>query len=151
MSMLEEIDQHIKDAMRSKDAIRLSTMRLIKSELKKAILTENVDLTDAMAQKILQRMAKQHKDSIEQFRKGNRRDLAEKEEAELVIVESFLPAPIAMEQIDAIIEETLAAIGEIDPEKAGMVIGKVVGAVKATGLSFDGSVVSERVRRRLTS
>lgn len=151
MSLLEKVSEQMKEAMRAKEAVRLGALRLIKSELKKTEIDQATELTDEMGLKVIGTMAKQARDSIEQFRSGDRDDLAEKEEAELAVIEAFLPEAISEEQVERIIEETLADISDIDPGKIGMVIGKVMGAIKATGLTFDGKAVNERVRQRLSS
>lgn len=151
MSLLEKISEQMKDAMRAKETLRLGALRLIKSELKKTEIDQAKELTPEMELKVIGRMAKQARDSIEQFRSGERHDLADKEEAELAVIEAFLPEAIGGEQIDRIIEETLAEIGDVDPGKTGMAIGKVMAAIKATGLTFDGKAVNERVRQRLSS
>lgn len=147
MALLEKIDEQMKAAMRAKEAERLGALRLIKSELKKAEL--DAPLTPEREQEVLKRMAKQRRDSIEQFRAGNRQDLADKENGELKVIEGFLPAALAQEQVDAIIDEVLAETGAVDPAKSGAVIGKVMGRLKATGQSFDGKAVNEQIRRRL--
>lgn len=149
MSMIKEIDQRLKAAMLAKDAALTSTLRLIKNDLSKEADRRNQELTPEMEQTTLKTMAKQRRDSIEQFRQGGRVDLAEKEEAELKIIEGFLPKAISAEQIEAVIEKTFAELAPVDPAKSGALIGKVMSELKATGLSFDGKSVSELVRKRL--
>lgn len=149
MALIEQIDGEIKQAMRAKDAERLSVLRLIKNDLKKAEL--DAPLTPEKEQEVLKRMAKQRRDSIEQFKLGNRPELAAKEETELRAIESFLPASLTEDQVDAIIDATLKEMGAVDPAKSGAAIGKVMAALKATGQSFDGKAANERVRKRLAS
>lgn len=149
MSILERIELEATAALRARASARLSTLRLVKSDLKKTQIDRNRDLTEEEAAEVLTKMAKQRRDSIEQFERGNRPDLAEIEKAELEVIAEFLPEAISDEELEAIVERVLGEIGEVDPKKIGAAIGRVMAAVKTTGLSFDGKAVSERVRRRL--
>jgi uncharacterized protein YqeY len=147
MSLIEKLDEQMKSAMRAKDAATLSTLRLIKTDLKKDELDSAKDLTPEREQAVLKRMAKQRRESIDLYRQGGRTELAEKEATELRVIETFLPASLEPEELDRIIDATLAEAGP--GAKGGAVIGKVMAALKATGKAFDGKDASERVRRRL--
>jgi len=150
MSIQDQISEELKTAMRNKDAVRLSCLRLIKTEIAKAEanIGDRLDATGAI--NVLKKMAKQRRDSIEQFRAANRTDLADKEEAELHMIESYLPASISAEEIDRVIDETLAEVGPADEETTtGVIVGRTINKLKATGLPFDGREVSDRVLKRL--
>ncbi len=150
MTLLERLNDEIKAAMLAKNSARLSSLRLMKSELMKAEVDQGKELSAEGAIKILNRMVKQRRDSIEQFRAASRNDLADKDEAEMKVIESFLPAPISMEQIDKVIDETLAEIGPVSSNTTtGMLMGRVMGKLKATGLSFEARAVSDRILQRL--
>lgn len=149
MPLSETIAEEMKTAARAKDAARLSTLRLIKSEFMKHEVQGGSAPTEDQCFAILKKMAKQRRDSIEQFRAGARVDLAEKEEVELKVIESFLPAGLSDEQIDAIVDEALGALTPEELAKPGQVIGKVMAKLKATGASFDGKAANERIQRRL--
>jgi hypothetical protein len=150
MSLLKIVNDRIKAAMKDRDAARLSALRLIKTDVAKAALDAGKDdLTDEEAQAVLRRMVKQRREAAEQYRLGGREELAAKEEAEIAIVEGFLPAALTDAQIDAVIERVLAEAGATDPSAAGRAIGQVMAALKATGGGFDGKAVNERIRARL--
>lgn len=149
MSLSEKIADQMKQAMKARDADRLSALRQIKSELGKAELDGGKALDDAAAQDVLKRLAKQRRESIESFRQGGREEMARKEEGELAIILEFLPAELSASDIDRIIDETIASLGSPDPAKMGQVVGAVMKALKATGGLFDGKAVNQRVRERL--
>lgn len=147
MSLIDQINGRLKDAMRAKDAGLLSALRMIKAEIGKQELGQPEPVNEAQEQELLKRMAKQRRDSIEQFRAGARHDLADKEEAELKVIEGFLPAAIAPEALEAIVGEAIAAAGAAP--NAGKLTGEVIRRVQATGLSFDGKAVGKMIQDRL--
>lgn len=149
MPLIDEISEQIKTAMRAKEADRLSALRMIKTALAKAELDSKDGIDEEGAKKVLGTLAKQRRDSIEQFREGGREEMARKEERELEIVKEFLPAELSEEKIDEIIEQTLAKVGEVDAKQTGRVTGQVMKALKATGAMFDGKAVSQKIRSRL--
>lgn len=149
MSLSEKIADQMKQAMKAKDADRLSALRQIKSELAKVELDGGKALDDAAAQDVLKRLAKQRRESIESFRGGGREEMAKKEESDLAVVLEFLPAELSPADVDRIIDETIASLGTPDPSKMGLVVGAVMKALKATGGMFDGKAVNQRVRERL--
>ena len=150
MSLKETIDNDIKDAMRSKDQIALRALRAIKSAI---LLGETAEghtpgpLSADEEMKILMKQAKQRKDSIEQFQKAGREDLAKGEIEELAIIEKFLPKAMAVEEIEAVISGLISSTGA-----AGMKdMGKVMGAAsKELAGKADGKVISEIVKRLLS-
>ncbi len=150
MTSQADVDRKLKEALRARDEAALRTLRLVKAELRKAELNQSGPLEDAAVHQALRKMAAQRREAIALYHQGGRDDLAAREAAELQIIEGFLPATISEETLDALIEETLARMGPVDPNRAGAAIGQVIAAVKATGLGFDGRAVQERVRQRLS-
>lgn len=126
------IKNQIKEALRAKDTIRLDTLRALNAAAANELLTGAAgtdSLTDDKMLAIVKRSVKQHKDSIEQFRKGGREDLAKKEEAELKILESFLPAMMSREEIHVVARTRIEAIksqGTFDPKAGGKITGMIM-------------------------
>ncbi len=150
--LVEKISADMKTAMLSKDSERLSTLRLIRAEFLKAEKEKNEGpVNDERAMAILQSMIKQRRDSIEQYTAANRADMAEGEKKELDIIAEYLPAAMTEEEIAAIIEQTLAEIGEIDPRMTGKIIGSVMGKLKAVGKPFDAKNTNEMIRAKLAA
>ncbi len=142
MSIQLDIKEKIKDAMRAKDTLMLTTLRGISAAFTNELVaqrkTPQDELDDASALNVLKRLSKQRKDSIEQFTKGGRMDLVENEKAELVIIETFLPKMMSREEIKKIAEEKLKELGVVD--KSG--IGKATGMLmKQLGSNVDGADV----------
>jgi len=127
MSLKEQITNDMKNAMRAKEAEKLGTIRLLTAAMKQKEVDERVELTDAMVLAIIEKMIKQRKDSISQFEAGGRQDLADKEKAELVVLNAYMPAALSDAEIAA---EVAAAVAEVKP--AGpQDMGKVMAIVKA--------------------
>jgi uncharacterized protein len=151
MSLKDTISEQIKAAMKSKDKIRLETVRSIK----KVILEKESDvrstgreeLTEAEELAILTQLAKQRKDSIEQFRKAGRDDLADKEAQELVIIEEYLPAQLSDEEVAAVIDELIASVGATGAKDMGKVMGPAMQRLKGQA---DGAKVQALVKAKLT-
>ncbi len=148
MSLAEKIQKDIVDAMRAKDELRLSVLRGIKSAIKLKEVEKIRALDEAESIQILQTLVKQRKESIEQFTKGNRLDLAGKETKELAIIETYLPAGATDAEMDAAIAKAIADTGANSIKQ----MGSVVKAAKAMleGKTVDGKVLSDRVRQRLS-
>jgi uncharacterized protein YqeY len=148
MSLLDRIQAEIVAAMKAKDEGRLSAVRMIKAALKKHEVDSMKPLDEASEIQVLNTLVKQRRDSIEMYQKGNRPELAEKETAELKIVESFLPAAPSDEEVNAAIEAAIAETGVSSPKE----MGKVVSAAKAklAGKRVDGKVLSDKVRAQLS-
>lgn len=147
MSIVEQVEKDLVAALRAQEALKLSVLRMMKAALmnKKVERGKDVDDTEALA--VLRTLAKQRHESIEAFRKGGREDLAEKEAAEVKIVEAYLPAGASDEEIDAAVT---AALGESGASTAKDV-GKAMKAAmaKLAGKNADGKRVSEKVRAKL--
>ena len=114
MSLADQIDSDLKDAMRARDTARLGVLRMLKSALKYAAIEKSGaegELEDAEATQVIRKQVKQRQDSIESFEKGGRPELAEKEKAELAILNAYLPAAMSDEELTRVVRETIAEIG----------------------------------------
>jgi uncharacterized protein YqeY len=148
MPFIDKISEDLTAAMRAKDATRLGTLRMAKAALMNKEVERGRGLDDSESQQVIAALIKQRRDSIEQFRNGGREDLATKEEAELAVLETYLPPPLELAQIEAAVDAAVAETGASSPKDMGRVM-KVVMA-RLAGASVDGKVVSDLVRRRLT-
>ncbi|MCC7343750.1 MAG: GatB/YqeY domain-containing protein [Deltaproteobacteria bacterium] len=146
MSLYQDIETQLKDAMRAQDKDRLMALRNIKSVLKNKAIDAKRDLNDAEVVQALSTLAKQRKESIEAFQSGGRQDLVEKEAAELKVIEGFLPQQLSAEELEKTIRE---AIAETQAQGAKD-MGKVMKAVQPKVMGrADGKVVSELVKKLL--
>ena len=147
MTLKARITEDMKDAMRAKDAARLSTVRLLLAAIKQREVDERVELTDADVLGVIEKMVKQRRESITQFEAGNRADLAAIERAEVAVLQGYLPAPLTEAEIDGLIAEAIAASGATS--LAGM--GKVMAAVKPRLAGrADMGAVSAKIKARLS-
>ncbi len=148
MTLYQEIENQLKDAMRSQDKDRLMALRNIKSNLKNKAIDLRRDLTDEEVVTALSTLVKQRKESIESFEKGGRQDLVEKEQAELKVIQEFMPQPLSEADLEKLIRETIQETGASGPKD----MGKVMKALtpKTMGKA-DGKVVSEKVKALLGS
>ena len=148
MTLQEKIQSHLTDAMRSKDQLRLSVLRMMKSAVKNKEIEKMKALEESELLAVLITLVKQRKDSVEQFRRGGRQELADKEEAEIKIIEEYLPAAASEEDIRRAVDEAVQETG------AGSIkdMGKVMKATLArlAGKSADGARVSQFVKERLS-
>lgn len=147
MSLEQKVMEEMKGAMRAKDEAALRTLRAIKA----AILIEKTsgsgtEMTEADETKMLQKMAKQRRDSLDIFVQQNREDLAAKEREELVIIERFLPAQMSAEELQKVVKEIIAQVGASSPADMGKVMGV---ATKQLAGKADGKLVSETVKQLL--
>jgi len=147
MSLSEQVQKDIVAAMKAKDEMRLSVLRMIKSAFQLKEVEKKRPLDGVESIQLLQTLAKQRKESIEQFAKGARQDLVDKETSELKILESYLPAGASEEEMDAAIEKAINEVGATTIKQ----MGAVVKAAKEylTGKAVDGKALSDRVRERL--
>ena len=118
-----QISNDVKDAMRSKDKDRLAALRLILAAFKQKEVDERIELSDEQSISVLNKMAKQHRDSIEQFGQANRDDLIKKEQLELDIIESYLPEKLSEEEVSLLIDEAISETGANAVKDMGKVIG----------------------------
>ncbi len=140
------ISDDVKAAMRSKDKEKLGALRLIQAAFKQKEVDERIELDDQQAIAILDKMAKQHRDSIEQFSQANRDDLVEKEQYELDIIETYLPAQLSEAEIKEMIETAIADTGAESMKDMGKVMGKLKGELQGRA---DMSQVSGMIKARL--
>ena len=145
MALQKRIDEDLKDAMRAKDAARLSVLRLLKAALKNAAIEKvsaEGELSDADAVAVIRKQVKQRQDSIESFEKGGRADLAEKEKAEIVVLSNYLPQAMNAEELQKIVAETIAEIGATSRAQMGGVMKalqpKIAGRADGKTLSAEG-------------
>jgi uncharacterized protein YqeY len=127
MSLKERITEDMKAAMRAKDAERLGTIRLLTAAMKQKEVDERVELDDVAVIGIVDKMLKQRKDSIEAFEKAGRQDLADKEKAEVAVLQAYLPARLSADEVAAEVKAIVAELGAKGPGD----MGKVMGAVKS--------------------
>ncbi len=146
MTLKARITDDMKDAMRAHDAARLSAIRLLLAAIKQREVDERKELTDADVLTVLDKMVKQRRDSIAQFTAGKRMDLVAKEEAEVAVLQQYLPQALTDAEIDALVAEAIAATGAAGP--AGM--GKVMAQLKAKLAGrADMTAVSAKVKAKL--
>jgi uncharacterized protein len=127
MLLKDQITEDMKTAMRAKDSERLGTIRLLLSAIKQKEVDERVVLDDTMVVAIVDKLIKQRKDSIEAFEKAERKDLADKEASEMVVLQAYLPARLSAEEVTAAVKAIVVELGASGPGD----MGKVMGAVKA--------------------
>jgi len=148
MPLLDRIQSDMVAAMRAKDEQRLGAIRLIKAALKKHEIDSMKPLDESSELQVLNTLIKQRREAADMFRKGGREELAVKEEAELKLVESYMPAGASEEEIEAAIAAALAETGITAQKQMGVVMKAV--QAKLTGKRVDGKALSEKVRARLT-
>jgi uncharacterized protein len=148
MPLIDQVQQDMVAAMKSKEEARLSALRMIKAALMKAKVDSPKPLDDAAEMQILKSLIKQRIDAAEMFRKAGRAEQADKEEAERALIESYLPAGASDAEIDAAIEEALAETGITSLKQMGAVMKAVQGKLK--GKTVDGKALSDKVRSKLS-
>ena len=131
MSLKDQITEDMKTAMRAKDSERLGTIRLLLSACKQKEVDERITLDDAAVIAIVDKLIKQRKDSIAAFTQAGRQDLADKEAAELAVLQAYLPARLSADEVAAEVKAIVAELGASGPGDMGKVMGKVMGAVKS--------------------
>lgn len=148
MELPKQVDRDMIAAMKAHDAERTSTLRMVKAALKNKEIEKRAALTDAEAQQVFTTMIKQRRDSIEQFQKGNRPELAAKEAREIAVIEGYLPKTLDEEALRKIVDETLAA-SSFGPRDMGPAMKAVQAKIAETGARADGKQVSELVKAKL--
>jgi len=136
--------------MKAREQHRLSTLRMVKSAIKNKEIDKRAPLDDQEAMAILNTLIKQRKDSIEQFTKGGRKELADKEAAEIVIIEGYLPKAAGAEEIAAVVRAAISEMGSPAMKDMGAVMKNAMTKFAAAGARVDGKVVSETVKRLLS-
>ncbi|MHB1203149.1 MAG: GatB/YqeY domain-containing protein [Acidithiobacillus sp.] len=146
MSLRERIQEDMKVAMRAREAERLGTIRMLLAAVKQREIDERRVLEEAEVLSLVDKLIKQRKDSASQFSAGGRPDLAEKEEAEIVILSAYLPEPLAPEAIDALIGEAIIAVGATSPRDMGKVLSALRPQMQGRA---DMALVADQVKARL--
>lgn len=146
-SLVDRVSAAIGDAMKSKDQARLVPLRMLKTALTNRSIEKGHQLDEAEAQQVVASLVKQRRDSIEQFLKGGRRDLADKETAEIAILETYLPPPVDAGDLEGIVDAAITATGASTAKDLGRVMKAVMAAL--AGRTADGKAVNELVRRKL--
>jgi uncharacterized protein len=148
MSIVEQITSDITQAMKAREELRLSTLRMVKSALKNKEIDKRAPLDDKEAVAILSTLIKQRKDSIEQFTKGGRQELADKEQAEIGIIEGYMPKALGEAEIVSAVKATISEMGSPTMKDMGTVMKNTM--AKFGGARVDGKQVSEIVKRELS-
>ena len=143
MSLLHRIDSELKSAMKASDTLKVSVLRMLKASLKNKQIDTGKELSDDDIVSVLSTAAKQRKESFEQFSKGGRADLAEKEAAELIIIQSYLPEQLAPAELDRIIVEAINETAADGKKDIGKIMRIVMSRVKGTA---EGKIVNQRVK-----
>jgi uncharacterized protein YqeY len=149
MSLPEQIQQDIVTAMKARDEHRLSTLRMVKTALKNREIEKMAPLDDKEAQQVLGTLIKQRKDSIEQFTKGGRQEMADKEAAEIAVIETYMPKAASEADIAASVKSVIAEMGSPTMKDMGTVMKTAMAKFAAQGVRVDGKVVSEAVKKEL--
>ena len=146
--LFEQVSTDIKEAMKARDKVRLETLRNIKKVFLEAKTAPGADdnLSDANAMKILQKLAKQGKESAETYAKQNRQDLADAELAQVAVIEEYLPKPFSPEEVEEAVKTIISQIGATSMKDMGRVMGV---ATKQLAGKADGGVISQAVKKAL--
>jgi uncharacterized protein len=149
MSLVEQIQKDITAAMKARDEARLSTLRLVKTALKNREIEKMSPLDDQEAQRVLSTLINQRKDSIEQFTKGGRKEMADKEAGEITVIETYLPKAASPDDIEAAVKAVILEMGSPTLKDMGAVMKNAMAKFAAQGVRVDGKTVSELVKKEL--
>ena len=149
MTLSEQIQKDITTAMKARDEQRLSCLHMVKTALKNREIEKMAPLDDKEAQQVLSTLINQRKDSVEQFTKGGRQELADKEAAEIVLIESYLPKAAGEEEITEGVKAVIAEMGSPTMKDMGTVMKNAMAKFSAQGMRVDGKQVSEAVKKEL--
>jgi len=147
MSLLNDVTAAIADAMRKQDAARLAPLRMLKAAFMNKSVEKGHDLDDAEERQVVSSLVKQRRDSIEQFAKAGRKDLVDKETAEIGVLETYLPPALDSATLDKAVVDAIAETGATSAKDMGRVMKTVMS--KLAGQTVDGKAVNELVRRKL--
>jgi uncharacterized protein YqeY len=150
MTLSEQIQKDITTAMKARDEQRLSCLRMVKTALKNREIEKMAPLDDKEAQQVLSTLIKQRKDSVEQFTKGGRQEMADKEAAEIKLIETYMPKAAGEEDIVAGVKAVIAEMGAPTMKDMGTVMKNVMARFAAAGMRVEGKQVSDVVKRELT-
>ena len=150
MSLGERLQKDLVEAMKARQTMRVSVLRLIKS----AVQNKEIDLREALTTEqdvqLLQTMVKQRNESIATFEKADRQDLADKEKEELIIVRTYLPEEISLDEVDRVVVAVVEELQASSPKEMGNVMKETMARLKKTGKVVDGKVVNQVVRSKLS-
>jgi len=149
MSLTEQIQKDITAAMKAREEQRLSTLRMVKSALKNREVDKMAPLDDKESQAVLATLIKQRKESVEQFTKGGRQEMADKEAAEIVLIESYLPKAAGEAEVVAGVKAVIAEMGSPTMKDMGTVMKNAMARFAGAGMRVDGKLVSEAVKKEL--
>ena len=149
MSLVEQIQKDIVAAMKARAEQRLSTLRMVKSALQHKQIEKMAPLDEKESQAVLSTLIKQRKESVEQFTKGGRQEMADKEAAEIVLIESYLPQAAGEAEVVAGVKAVIAEMGAPTMKDMGNVMKQAMARFSAAGMRVDGKVVSEAVKKQL--
>jgi uncharacterized protein YqeY len=149
MGISEQIQKDMVEAMRGRQELRLSTLRMVKAALKNKEVDKRAPLDEKETQQILATLIKQRRDSVEQFQKGGRQELADKEAAEIKLIEAYLPQAMGDEEIAAAVKAVIAEMGSPTMKDMGTVMKNVMAKLQAGGARVEGKTVSEMVKKQL--
>jgi uncharacterized protein YqeY len=147
MTLANQINADLTGAMRARDAVRLATLRMLKTALVNKAIEKGRDLDEAESLQVVSTLIKQRRESIEQFARGGRQDLVDRETAEIGVLEGYLPAPLDRAELEGLIDEAIAETGASSAKDMGKVMKAVM--PKTAGRNVDGKLVNELVRARL--
>ncbi len=147
MPLMEQLTRTMAEAMKAHDQVRLATVRMLKAALMNREVERGRPLTDVEELQVVAMLVKQRKDSIDQFARGGRQDLVDKETAELAILEAYLPPVVDAGELERVVIEAIAETGAASPRDMGKVMKAVM--AKLAGSQVDGKAVSDIVRRKL--
>jgi hypothetical protein len=150
LTIPDRVNKDITAAMKAREEHRLSTLRMVKSAIKNKEIDKRAPLDDQEAMAILNTLIKQRKDSIEQFTKGGRKELADKEAAEITIIEEYLPKAAGAEEIEAVVRAAISEMGSPTMKDMGTVMKNAMAKFAAAGTRGGGKVVSETVKKLLS-
>ena len=150
MTIAEQIQQDMVTAMRTREATLLGTLRMVKAALQMKALDKRAPLEDQETIQVLNTLIKQRRDSIDAFTKGNRPELAEKEAAEIVMIEAYMPRAAGEEEITRVVRESIAEMGSPTLKDMGAVMKTAMAKFAATKTRVEGRTVSEAVKRELS-
>src|SRR5439155_6044051 len=150
MSLIDQIQKDIVAAMKARDEARLSTLRMVKTALMNKKIEKMAELDEKESQQVLATLIKQRKDSVEQFTKGGRQEMADKEAAEIVLIETYLPKAAGEAEIVAGVKAVIAEMDSPTMKDMGTVMKNAMARFNAGGMRGDGKLVSEVVKRELS-
>jgi len=149
MELGKQIVADLTASMKAQDAARTSTLRMVKAAMMNRQIEKGADLDDDDVQKLLRSLVKQRRDSIEQYEKANRQELADKEKAEIAVIEKYIPAAASQEEIESVVTAVIAEIGASSIKDMGKVMKAAQTAL--SGKNADGKLISEIVKAKLNS